>query len=195
MSVSPKKFAEQVQWMTDHNYTAIDLTTYVKIMKGELRGPEKPVVITFDDNQLSQYEIAFPLLKKSGQVGVFYLITNNLKNPQMLDSKRAKEMSDAGMDMESHTLSHVVLTNVNAARLDGELRDSKKLIESITGKPVLHVAYPGTAHNKTVRDHTKAAGYTTGTIMDPRPATPKDDFYKLPRIMMTDDSNLGKVLP
>jgi hypothetical protein len=60
---------------------------------------------------------------------------------------------------------------------------------------VRSVAYPSTAHNKTVRDAAKAADYTTGTIMDPRAATAKDDLFKLPRIMMRDDTKLAKVLP
>jgi peptidoglycan/xylan/chitin deacetylase (PgdA/CDA1 family) len=196
MSVSPKIFDAQMQWLVDHNYTTIDLNTYVAIMQSKQAPPEKPVVITFDDNNLSQYELGLPILEKNGQVAVFYLITDKLSQKSgVINADIAKIMSDKGMDIESHTLDHVVLTQINAARLASELVDSKKRLEEIIGKPVLHVAYPGTAHNKTVREATAKAGYVTGSIMDPRDATPADDFYKLPRIMMTDTTDLKKVLP
>ncbi len=196
MSVSPKVFEAHMQWLVDKGYTTINLDTYAAIMQSKQAPPEKPVVITFDDNNLSQYELGLPVLEKHGQVAVFYLITSKLDQKDgVINADIAKIMSDRGMDMQSHTIGHPVLTQVNAARLASELADSKKRIEGITGKPVLHVAYPGTAHNKTVREAAAKAGYVTGSIMDPRNATPADDFYKLPRIMMTDTTDLKKVLP
>jgi G:T-mismatch repair DNA endonuclease (very short patch repair protein) len=92
-------------------------------------------------------------------------------------------------------LAHRVLTALPVEELDRDLKESKRILEELTGKPVLHVAYPGTAHNATVREHAAKAGYITGTIMDPRAATEKDDLMKLPRIMMIDSTDLKKVLP
>jgi len=181
--------------LKDNGYTTIDLTTYVQIMKGETDGPAKPVVITFDDNQPTQYDPAMPIIEKYGHMAVFYMVSNRIGTKGFLSAEQILDMQKRGMDIESHTISHRVLTALPAAEVERDLAESKKVLEDLLGKPVLHLAYPGTAHNQTVRDRAKAAGYVTATIMDPRNATEKDDFFKLPRIMMTDDSNLTKILP
>lgn len=195
MSVSPAGFEKQMQWLEDHGYTTIDLTTAAAILKGEREGPTKPVVITFDDNQLTQYTVGVPILVKHKQTAVFYLITDRLDNKSFITRDKVKDMVAKGMDIESHTLTHRVLTALPVAEIGREFTESKKILEELTGKPVLHLAYPGTAHNKTVRAVLAKTGYVTGTIMDPRPATEKDDLSKLPRIMMLDSTNLKKVLP
>lgn len=194
MTVTPQTFEKHLQWMVDHGYTSIDLDTYVAIMRGETAGPQKPVVITFDDNNANQYTDALPILKKHGLMSVIYIVTGRI-GAFTLTEEQIKEMSAAGMDIQSHTISHRVLPALPTSEIDRELSESKKRLEELTGKPIRHVAYPGTAHNQKVRERAAAMGYVTGTIMDPRTATEKDDFMKLPRIMMTDDTNLEKVLP
>lgn len=195
MTVSPRIFEKQMQWLVDHQYTTITLDDFVAMTKGEIPMPAKPIVITFDDNNLNAYENAVPILVKNKQVAVFYQVSNRLQNPQTIDTTRTKDLASKGMDIQSHTVTHSTMTNLSLTKLDKELLDSKKTLEELSGKPVRHVAYPNTAQNKTVREHTKAAGYVTGTIMDPRFATEKDDFFKLPRIMITDDTSMAKLLP
>lgn len=196
MSVTPSVFEKQMQWIKDRGYTTVDLDTYVSIMKGEIPGPEKPIVITFDDNNITQYDVALPVLEKHKFVAVFYLVTNKLgQKSGVINNALALDMHKRGQDIESHTVTHRALTGLGPKQIEQELKDSKQALQTLLGKTVNHVAYPGTAHNKTVRDLAKAAGYVTGTLMDPRVATEKDDFFKVPRIMMTDDTNLAKTLP
>lgn len=195
MTVSPSVFEQQMKWIADHGYKTLDLTTAEQILKGEIAGPVKPLVVTFDDNNQSAYDQGLPILKKYGHTAAFYIVTNRLQNPTVIDAARVKDLVAQGMDIESHTISHSTLTRLTLKKLDHELKESRRILEELTGKPVLHLAYPSTAQNKTVRERAKLAGYRTATIMDPRPATPKDDLLKLPRIMMTDDTNLSKVLP
>jgi peptidoglycan/xylan/chitin deacetylase (PgdA/CDA1 family) len=190
MSVSPKVFEAQMQWIADKGYTTITLDTLAAILQGTETGPAKPVVITFDDNNLTAYDIALPILQKHNQIAVYYIITNRLGNAGFIDADRVKDLAAKGMDIESHTVTHSTLTALSLKKLDSELTESKRSLEELTGHPVRHIAYPSTMQNATVRKHTKDAGYITGTIMDPRPATAKDDLFKLPRIMMTDDTKL-----
>lgn len=195
MSVSPEIFRKQMEWIRDHGYTTISLDEFAAIRNGTMQSPAKPIVITFDDNQRTQYEIAYPLLRSMGMKGVFYLVSNRLQNDSFIVEKEVREMVDAGMDIQSHSVTHSMLTNLSAVRLVEELTKSREALEAVTGKPVRHIAYPLTSHNQRVRDATRDAGYVTGTIMDPRWAKQTDDSYKIPRYMMTDDTNLSKVLP
>jgi peptidoglycan/xylan/chitin deacetylase (PgdA/CDA1 family) len=195
MTVTPETFERQMQWLEDKNYTSMTLDELTAAIRGERAMPEKPVVITFDDNNLNQYDAAVPILEKHGMRAVFYLITKYLDSPNFVNRERALELQAKGNEIESHTLTHRALPGLNDAELAWELTESKSILEELTGRPVNHVAYPGTAHNHRVRDAAKAAGFVTATIMDPRPWTQADDWMKVPRIMMTDDTDLAKVLP
>ena len=195
MSVSPDVFEKQMQWISDHGYTTITLDQALLILQGIDAGPTKPVVVTFDDNNRTQFTLAVPVLQKHGQIGVFYLVTNRLKNKSFILEDEVRSMVALGMDIQSHSETHATMSTLGLKKLDQELSGSKKTLEALTGKPVLHVAYPSTGQNKTVRQRAKALGYTSGTIMDPRPALSTDDPFKLPRIMMTDETDLKKLLP
>lgn len=195
MSISPAGFDRQMQWLKDHGYESIDLDTYAGMMKGEIGGPAKPVVITFDDNHTSQYEYAVPSMEKRGLIGVIYIVAQRIGAPGTMTREQLKELSDKGHDIESHTMTHRVLTLLGVKDMEWEFVESAKILSEIIGKPVRHLAYPGTSHNATVREQLKKAGYVTGSIMDPRVATAKDDFFKMPRIMMIDSTDLKRYLP
>ncbi len=184
-----------MEWIRQHGYTTINLDTYVSIMRGDIAGPAKPIVITFDDNNLTQYTLAAPILREQSHIAVFYLVTNRLKNKSFITEDQVKQLAEWGMDIQSHTLDHATLTHLSLKRLDEEFVQSKAVLEALTGNAVRHVAYPSTAHNKTVRERASNAGFVTGTIMDPRPATSKDDLLRLPRIQMNDTTKLATLLP
>ena len=195
MTVTPETFERDMQWLRDKGYTSLSLDGLVSAMDGTSPMPAKPVVITFDDNNLSQYDLAAPLMEKYGFIGVFYIVSGRIDTKGLIDREKILDLAARGHDIQSHTVSHQVLPNLGDAALKAQLQDSKKTLEDLLGKPVNHLAYPGTAHNQRVRDAAKAAGYVTATIMDPRNITEKDDRFRWARIMMTDDTKLEKVLP
>ncbi len=195
MTVTPATFEKHMQWLSDKGYTTMTLDEVVSAIHGDTQMPEKPVVITFDDNNLSQYDIAVPIMEKHGHKAVFYLVAKYLDSPHMLNRERALALQAKGHDIQSHSMTHRALPGLNDEELAWELTESKRVLEELTGKTVKHFCYPGTAHNQRVRDAVKAAGYETATIMDPVTMTEAHDWMKWPRIMMTDDTDLAKVLP
>lgn len=195
MSITPEGFERQMKWIAEHGYTAVKMDAAAALLKGELDWPTKPVVITFDDNQLTQYTAAAPIMEKYGLIGVFYQVTDRLDTPGTLDREKTLDLLKRGHDIQSHTLSHRALTGLTPDEAERDMRESRLKLEELLGRPVLHLAYPGTAHNQAVRERAKAAGYVTATIMDPRRAVPSDDLYRLPRIMMIETTDLAKTLP
>lgn len=195
MTVTPATFERHMQWLADKGYTSLTLDGLVAALDGKASLPAKPVVITFDDNNQSQYDLAAPLMEKYGMIGVFYAVSGRIDSKELLNREKILDLSARGHDIQSHTVSHQVLPLLGDAALKTQLEESKKTLEDLLGKPVNHLAYPGTAHNQRVRDAAKAAGYVTATIMDPRNITEKDDRMKWARIMMTDDTVLEKVIP
>jgi hypothetical protein len=73
-TISKEAFENDMKDLIDNGYTAVlfdDLISYVE--KG-IDLPEKPVLITFDDGYLSNYELAFPILKKYNMKATIFVI-------------------------------------------------------------------------------------------------------------------------
>lgn len=72
--VRPEYFARQLEYLVKHYHT-IFMDTLVKGLKGKVRLPDLPVLISFDGGYKGLYKYAFPLLKKYNTPAVIYLIT------------------------------------------------------------------------------------------------------------------------
>lgn len=195
MTVAPSFFERHMAHLAARGYTTMDLDSLVAILEGQTAGPTKPVVITFDDNNLNAYDVGVPIMEKYGHTATFYQVAGKLDSAGTIDREKTRDLIERGFDIQSHTMTHRILPALPVDQIDWEFQESKRILEEFTGKPITHVAYPGTSHNATVRDRARLAGYTTGTLMDPRNVTEGGDYFKMPRIMMTDDTNLEKVLP
>ncbi len=62
--ITPERFEEQIAALKRAGYNAIKLSELVAYVENGTELPEKPIVITFDDGYRSNYELAFPILKK-----------------------------------------------------------------------------------------------------------------------------------
>jgi peptidoglycan/xylan/chitin deacetylase (PgdA/CDA1 family) len=91
--------------------------------------------------------------------------------------QQVRALSDAGIEIGSHSVSHPVLANVtDDAQLERELFDSKAQIEARTGRNVVSLAYPvggPGAYSDRVVAVARRAGYRFGFtyesgVIDPR---------------------------
>ncbi len=64
------------------------------------------------------------------------------QSAQLMEWEQVREMADAGIGIGSHTQSHTVLSRLEPARQEQELRNSKEEIERRIGRPVASLAYP-----------------------------------------------------
>jgi|CXWL01.1.fsa_nt_gi peptidoglycan/xylan/chitin deacetylase (PgdA/CDA1 family) len=74
---------------------------------------------------------------------------------------QAREMEGDGVSIESHTVTHPILTNIGQAELDFELQTSKTRIEEQLGRRVDHFCYPNGSLNDNVRRAAEKAGYVS----------------------------------
>lgn len=108
----------------------------------------------------------------------------------MLTWEQVQEMSDNGMDIGGHTLTHLNLPNADPKDAEREIIECKKLIEAKTGKQVNHFSYPNGGdydyYNNAVIGMVKRAGYLTATTSNNGLATLGSDAHELFRIRITD---------
>ena len=73
--------------------------------------------------------------------------------------RQAQEMDANNLKIESHTVTHPILTNITQTRLDFELQKSKKRLEEVLNKSVEIFCYPNGTLNETVWQSVKNNNY------------------------------------
>lgn len=160
LTVTVAKFDTEMAYLQSHGYRTIGLAELYGALYENKPLPPKSVVITFDDGYADNYLYAFPILKKYNQKATFFVVSNFFgASGYYMTAEQIKEMSDSGMDIESHTETHSNLSQLPKEKLETELMGSRAKIEALTGKPVYFLAYPFGRYSPLVEAETKAAGY------------------------------------
>ena len=160
--VPPAKFDEEMKLLHDWGYTTITTELLIKAITEGADLPPRPLIISFDDGHLNNYTTAFPIMQKYGFTGVLYIVANYMGVDQYMNADQIKEMAAAGWEVGSHSISHADLTSLDPYNQRHEVVDSRTLLETELGVPVLTIAYPFGISNPGVIDYAHFAGYTGG---------------------------------
>jgi peptidoglycan/xylan/chitin deacetylase (PgdA/CDA1 family) len=160
--VKPEVFDEEMKLLHDWGYTTITTELLIKAINEGADLPPRPVIISFDDGHLNNYTAAFPIMQKYGFTGVLYIVTNYLGAENYMNADELKEMSAAGWEIGSHTVSHLDLTSMEPDRQRYEVVESRKILEEKLGVPILTIAYPFGISDAGVIDYAHFAGYIGG---------------------------------
>lgn len=163
LTVTPERFSKDLDSLQERGYCSISLEEFQKFLDDRnVEMPEKPILITFDDGYLDNFQNAYPILLKHGMVGTFFVITDMLWTNDRLTPENIVEMSQGGMSFGSHSVTHRPLGELDLAAIHDELINSKATLESVLGKKVDAIAYPRGSYNESVVGIAKEAGYVTG---------------------------------
>lgn len=169
-SVEPAEFACQLEYLASHGFHTITLDQLDRHLRLGKPLPSKPVILTFDDGWSSALDAACAL-KARGMVGVFFVCPDLLSpgpGQRYLSWADVQRMSDMGMSIQSHTLTHPHLPGVTDATLIRELADSRERLEAAVGRPITSIAYPFGEFDDRIVIAAMAAGYTVGVGTEPR---------------------------
>ena len=166
--ISAELFEEHMQAILDRGYTPILIKDYYNhIMRGGSL-PENPIAVTFDDGYLSNYEIAYPILKKLNIPATIFIVTSTVGlTPESgavseahFTWEQAREMQASGIiDIYSHSHTHRNMSYLTIPELQLELRLSRYLIEKNLGKNCFVFAYPYGGYSESTSKMAKYAGY------------------------------------
>jgi hypothetical protein len=106
------------------------------------------------------------LLKKIINDDGIIIPQDELDHVRLLNWDQVKEMADAGMEIGSHTRSHLILGKATEEKLRDELQMSKMIIEEKIGESVISISYPMASREfvmtPKVLQETRSAGYHWG---------------------------------
>lgn len=123
----------------------------------------KVVCIFFDDGFQNQYDVALPILLENNFKATFGIITDYINKGRDLmkymDTDKITELAKLGMDIASHSKTHLDLKNLNDEQLRDEVISSKQALENL-GFQVSTLVYPYYEYDDRAIDYAIAANYT-----------------------------------
>jgi peptidoglycan/xylan/chitin deacetylase (PgdA/CDA1 family) len=183
--ITPAAFEAQMKELKDRGITVIGMQDLLAWKHGEKNIPPRCAVITFDDGLKSQYEVAWPLMKKLGYTFTMFIYTEGVRGGlfgggEAITWEQLGDMRDNGIDIEAHSATHQDLREghpVTIREPDGkktrkkltgpeyeqflqnELVGCKQLLEQRLGIKVNCFAVPYGFYNEHVKEVARNAGY------------------------------------
>lgn len=185
LTVNVEQFDAQMKFLSENGYHTITPDEMLDAWENGTKLPEKPVIITFDDGYVDNFNNAFPILQKYNLKATIFLISDYLGvYPNYVTWDQAKTMQDSGLiNLESHTLNHATLTELQSTReIQNELFGSKQAIEFKLNNHVKYVAYPCGAYNDEIMRLTEEAGYRGAFTVNYGWADPVESHYVMDRV-------------
>jgi peptidoglycan/xylan/chitin deacetylase (PgdA/CDA1 family) len=182
--ITPAAFEAQMKELKDRGITVISLQDLLAWKRGEKNIPPRSAVVTFDDGWKSQYEVAWPIMKKYGYPFTMFIYTEGVRGGSLgggeaITWEQLADMRDNGVDIEGHSATHQDLreghtitlisggkrtrTKVTGPQyeewMQNEVVGSKQLLEQRLGIKVNCFAVPFGNYNEHVKDIARNSGY------------------------------------
>jgi peptidoglycan/xylan/chitin deacetylase (PgdA/CDA1 family) len=109
-----------------------------------------PVVITFDDGNISDAAIALPELAKRSLKACFFVCAGRIGAAHYLDRAAIAELLAAGMEIGTHGKDHRNWRGLDKTTLDAEVGEARRYIEDVCGTAVTKVAIPFGSYDRRV---------------------------------------------
>ncbi|MBI5017273.1 MAG: polysaccharide deacetylase family protein [Deltaproteobacteria bacterium] len=159
---------------------------------GLRRKSSSPVVVTFDDGMLGNYEFAAPVLAELRMRGIFFVSTGLIDSPGYMSWSNLEDLTRCGMEVHSHGISHRPLRSASSSVIRSELEGSKKILEDRLGVGVCGFSWPHGSYSRRGLDIALELGYRvicTSDVKTNAPDAIEGSSCVLGRVDVT--SNMG----
>jgi peptidoglycan/xylan/chitin deacetylase (PgdA/CDA1 family) len=206
-------FNNHMEIIKNKGYTPIFLDDIYNIRFQNIKIPEHPIVIIFDDGYQNFYTYAYPILKKYGFKATNFLPTNYIGNKRhsnvewetnMNERKNhvnhliwseIHEMIDDGFKFESHGVSHRDLTTLsNINEIEYEIFNSKYVIEKNLNIRVKFFCAPYNKYNSEIDKMIMEYGYIGSVAGGNKHFNTDDYMMKMNRITVNMRSDLNNAI-
>jgi peptidoglycan/xylan/chitin deacetylase (PgdA/CDA1 family) len=187
LSVSPGRFAAHLDWLDRHNLRGVAVATLLAALRtGRARGL---VGITFDDGYESVLRNAVPELVRRGFSATVFVVSDRIGATNdwdagtpwpLLSAPQVGELSAAGIEIGSHSATHIRLAAAAAGRLETEVTGSRNRLSRLADADIRGFAYPYGDMDAAARRAVRDAGYDYACAV--RPPAAVLSLAALPRV-------------
>jgi len=195
LSVTPRAFAAQLNYLRQTGYTTITLDDLVHALRDDVALPERPIILTFDDGYQDFYDNAYPLLRRFNDRATIYIITGKVGHAGYMTWDELRKLAKSPLiTIGAHTRTHPDLRALTAQRSWNELEGSKADLEGELGRPVRHFAYPSGEYNQTVLDQVAELGFATAVTTREGLSETRNQLLTLMRVRVNGYTGLADLI-
>ena len=173
--VPEAEFEDQMEWLAQQGFHGVTLDQVFSAWTDGEPIAENPVVISFDDGLRSQYVGARPILEQLEWPAVLNLKVESIDQGEMTEAM-VEELVAAGWEIDSHTISHADVSDLDGEELRAEVAGSRRELIERFGEPVDFFAYPAGAYDADAVEAVEAAGYLGAVTTDPGLASAEEPY-------------------
>jgi peptidoglycan/xylan/chitin deacetylase (PgdA/CDA1 family) len=177
LCVTPGRFAGQMAWLERHRLRGVGIGTLVDAMRAGRHGGM--VGITFDDGYVNVLETALPELQRRSFGATAYIISGRLGGTNdwdegptwpLMSADQVGKLAAAGIEIGSHSATHVRLAGASAGQLAAEVSASRSALAAVTGAEIRGFAYPCGSMDAEARQAVRDTGYDYACAVEARAA-------------------------
>ncbi len=158
--VPPATLEKTLKYLKEKGYTGVVSQQVYDYYANGTPLPEKPVMLSFDDNDGTQYTEALPLLKKYGFNATFFIMTVTLDKENYMSTEQVVDLDKQGFDIQPHTWDHhMVIKYKTEEDWQTQIVEPKALLEKLLGHPTPFFAYPYGIYDSQAAEKIKSYGY------------------------------------
>lgn len=137
-------FKQHMKILADSGYHTILPAQLYNYLTTGAPLPEKPIMLTFDDTDVDQYDVAWSEMQQYNFKGVFFIMTVSInRKPRYMSREQIEDLSRAGNAIELHTWNHEMVPSYKTdEKWEEQITKPLKKIEEITGNKSEYFAYP-----------------------------------------------------
>ncbi|GAA3220911.1 polysaccharide deacetylase family protein [Actinocorallia longicatena] len=184
VTVTPGRFGRQLRWLKARGLRGVSMRELLTAKEsGNARGL---VGLTFDDGFADFNDQVIGALHEHDYTATVFVVAQRIgghntwdggERPLMTE-KQIREAAEAGMEVASHGLNHVALTEAHEHEVEEELVRSREVLQEIIGEPVTGFAYPYGHVSAREAEAVERAGYDYACAIWPSEETGR---FALPR--------------
>ncbi len=189
ITVSPARFEQQMRWLRRRGLRGASVR---EVLDARAMGCGQGLVgLTFDDGYADFVDYALPVLRRYAFTATAYVIADRLggdnewdpEGPRkpLMSAEVVRQVADAGIEIGSHGLRHVSLPAAPEGALAGEIEESRRALQDVSGQDVPGFCYPYGDIDGAVVDAVRGAGYDYACAIWPSEHTGQ---HALPRIFV-----------
>lgn len=189
------RFKEHMHYLHEQGYTTLTIDQYFALLDGkEEEVPEKPILITFDDNTADFVEYVMPILTSYGMTAVQFTVSGWIDRKNHMTSDQMTKIMRQGIAVENHTVSHPFLSKLNREEQYAEIAEATKQLRDLTGKTSDVFAYPYGDYNEDTMAVLEELGFRGAFIVGGGKSTPNTPRMELPRYVILQRHTLADLI-
>lgn len=169
--IAPEFFLKEMEFLRAHQYRVLGLSEFMDVIRDPRRGAGKVVALTFDGGFDGHFVYVFPVLKRLGFAGTFFVRAANIGKPGFMTAE------DLAILLENSMEVGVIGEPGQSPSLD---RDQ---VAALIKNPVNFYAFCGATNETGLKSEVARSGFR-GAVVEPGDGGGTRDPFALRRVRM-----------